>query len=159
MQLMELAILNGTYRDANIKQPTMAFSLASSQQPRLISSPSPVMQQAMRSPAPGQQPNLMPHLIRQIQSQQALMQGANQHAALMQQSPESGGFFYAPYEYSPYTLTPSILEYPMDTTGVLGKHRYTDTLIQTDNYSMKLLVLTAGTSSFLTSAVALCSLI
>ncbi|XP_014013642.1 protein quaking-A isoform X2 [Salmo salar] len=120
MQLMELAILNGTYRDANIKQPTMAFSLASSQQPRLISSPSPVMQQAMRSPAPGQQPNLMPHLIRQIQSQQALMQGANQHAALMQQSPESGGFFYAPYEYSPYTLTPSILEYPMDTTGVLG---------------------------------------
>uniref|UniRef100_A0A4W5LLU9 Uncharacterized protein n=1 Tax=Hucho hucho TaxID=62062 RepID=A0A4W5LLU9_9TELE len=99
---------------------TMAFSLASSQQPRLISSPSPVMQQAMRSPAPGQQPNLMPHLIRQIQSQQALMQGANQHAALMQQSPESGGFFYAPYEYSPYTLTPSILEYPMDTTGVLG---------------------------------------
>ncbi|KAL0984088.1 hypothetical protein UPYG_G00136940 [Umbra pygmaea] len=119
MQLMELAILNGTYRDANIKPPTMAFSMGS-QQPRLLSSPSPVMQQAMRNPAPVQQPNLMPHLIRQIQSQQALMQGANQHAALMQQSPESGGFFYAPYDYSPYTLTPSILEYPMDTTGVLG---------------------------------------
>lgn len=119
-----------------VRAATMAFSLASSQQPRLITSPSPVMQQAMRNPAPVQQPNLMPHLIRQIQSQQALMQGANQHAALMQQSPESGGFFYAPYEYSPYTLTPSILEYPMDTTGVLGKHRCTDTLIQTDRQTI-----------------------
>ncbi|CAB1338134.1 unnamed protein product [Coregonus sp. 'balchen'] len=56
-------------------------------------------------------------LVPAIQSQQALMQGANQHAGLMQQSPESGGFFYTPYEYSPYTLTPSILEYPMDTSG------------------------------------------
>lgn len=33
MQLMELAILNGTYRDANIKSPALAFSLQ--RQPRL----------------------------------------------------------------------------------------------------------------------------
>lgn len=56
-------------------------------------------------------------LIRQIQSS-ALVPGANPHPALVQQGPESG-IIYTPYEY-PYTLTPSILEYPIDSTGVLG---------------------------------------
>ncbi|KAM6951738.1 protein quaking-B isoform 2-T2 [Aplochiton taeniatus] len=116
MQLMELAILNGTYRDANIKTHTMAFSLASPQAPRMITGHSPVLPTAMRHPAPVNTPTLMP-LLRQIQSS-ALMPGANHHAALMQQAQESG-LIYAPYEY-PYTLGPSILEYPIDSTGVLG---------------------------------------
>ncbi|XP_067101408.1 protein quaking-B isoform X2 [Osmerus mordax] len=117
MQLMELAILNGTYRDANIKTATMGFSLASHQAPRIITGPSPMLPSTLRNPTPLSTPTIMPHLIRQIQSS-ALMQGANPHAALMQQAQESG-IIYAPYEY-PYTLTPSILEYPIDSTGVLG---------------------------------------
>ncbi|XP_041830557.1 protein quaking-B isoform X4 [Melanotaenia boesemani] len=116
MQLMELAILNGTYRDANVKTPTAAFPLATPQAPRIITGPTPVLPPTLRNPAPVTTPTLMP-LIRQIQSS-TLVPGANPHPALVQQGPESG-IIYTPYEY-PYTLTPSILEYPIDSTGVLG---------------------------------------
>ncbi|XP_043957757.1 protein quaking-B isoform X4 [Gambusia affinis] len=116
MQLMELAILNGTYRDANVKTPTASFPLANHQAPRIITGPAPVLPPNLRNPAPVTTPTIMP-LIRQIQSS-ALVPGANPHPALVQQGPESG-IIYTPYEY-PYTLTPSILEYPIDSTGVLG---------------------------------------
>ncbi|KAK2921516.1 hypothetical protein Q8A73_001001 [Channa argus] len=118
MQLMELAILNGTYRDANIKPSSLAFSLAATTQtPRVLSGPAPVLAPptALRTPAPTG-PALMP-LIRQIQAvlpngTPALMQGAG---------PEAGLIYAAPYEY-PYALAPaSILEYPLDSGGVLGK--------------------------------------
>ncbi|XP_016890104.1 protein quaking-B isoform X2 [Cynoglossus semilaevis] len=115
MQLMELAILNGTYRDANVKTPTAAFPLATPQAPRIITGPTPVLPPNLRNPAPVTTPTLMP-LIRQIQSS-ALVPGGNPHPALVQQGPESG-IIYTPYDY-PYTLTPSILEYPIDSTGVL----------------------------------------
>ncbi|XP_028990144.1 protein quaking-B isoform X1 [Betta splendens] len=115
MQLMELAILNGTYRDANVKTPTAAFPLATPQAPRIITGPTPVLPPTLRNPAPVTTPTIMP-LIRQIQSS-TLVPGANPHPALVQQGPESG-IIYTPYEY-PYTLTPSILEYPIDSTGVL----------------------------------------
>ncbi|XP_076154042.1 protein quaking-B isoform X5 [Alosa pseudoharengus] len=117
MQLMELAILNGTYRDANVKSP-LAFSLAASAQaPRIMTGPSPVMPTAtLRAPQPTQ-PTLMP-LIRQIQTSALMPAGTPHPGTLMQQSPESG-IIYAPYDY-PYTLAPSILEYPIDSTGVLG---------------------------------------
>ncbi|XP_034049507.1 protein quaking-B isoform X2 [Thalassophryne amazonica] len=116
MQLMELAILNGTYRDANVKMPTATFQLATPQAPRIITGPTPVLPPTLRAPAPVTTPTIMP-LIRQIQSA-ALMPGASPHPALVQQAPESG-IIYTPYEY-PYTLAPSILEYPIDSTGVLG---------------------------------------
>ncbi|XP_051770166.1 protein quaking-B isoform X2 [Ctenopharyngodon idella] len=154
MQLMELAILNGTYRDANVKSPfwprcsqqeattqsafvdasslmsawcvpgfrnqsALAFSLAATAQaPRIITGPSPVMPTgALRTPAPTA-PTLMP-LIRQIQTS-AIMPTGTPHHALVPQTPESG-IIYAPYDY-PYTLAPatSILEYPIDSSGVLG---------------------------------------
>ncbi|XP_028822799.1 protein quaking-B isoform X2 [Denticeps clupeoides] len=119
MQLMELAILNGTYRDANIKSP-LAFSLAASAQaPRIITGPAPVMPAAaLRTPAPAG-PTLMP-LIRQIQTSALMPAGTPHPATLVPQAPESG-IIYAPYEY-PYALAPatSILEYPIDSTGVLG---------------------------------------
>ncbi|MEQ2217040.1 hypothetical protein XENOCAPTIV_003781 [Xenoophorus captivus] len=153
MQLMELAILNGTYRDANVKThclcsfllpcllyvlscgcanthiivrllhraATAAFPLATPQAPRIITGPTPVLGPTMRNPAPVTTPTLMP-LIRQIQSS-ALVPGGNPHPALVQQGPESG-IIYTPYEY-PYTLTPSILEYPIDSTGVLGTYQST----------------------------------
>ncbi|CAG01998.1 unnamed protein product, partial [Tetraodon nigroviridis] len=129
VQLMELAILNGTYRDANVKtrkddimarrwgrSAAGAFPLATPQAPRIITGPTPVLPPTLRNPAPVTTPTIMP-LIRQIQSS-ALVPGANPHPALVQQGPESG-IIYTPYEY-PYTLTPSILEYPIDSTGVLG---------------------------------------
>ncbi|KAM4692852.1 KH domain-containing RNA-binding protein QKI isoform 8-T9 [Discoglossus pictus] len=109
MQLMELAILNGTYRDANLKSPT-------AQAPRIITGPAPVMPPAaLRTPTPAG-PTLMP-LIRQIQT--AVMPNGAPHPTLMQQGPE-GGLIYTPYDY-PYTLAPatSILEYPIES-GVLG---------------------------------------
>lgn len=93
-----------------------AFPLGTPQAPRIITGPTPVLPPALRNPAPVSTPTLMP-LIRQIQSS-TLMQGGNPHPALVQQGPESG-IIYTPYEY-PYTLTPSILEYPIDSTGVLG---------------------------------------
>ncbi|XP_065257433.1 KH domain-containing RNA-binding protein QKI isoform X10 [Emys orbicularis] len=120
MQLMELAILNGTYRDANIKSPALAFSLAATAQaPRIITGPAPVLPPAaLRTPTPAG-PTIMP-LIRQIQT--AVMPNGTPHptAAIVPQGPEAG-LIYTPYEY-PYTLAPatSILEYPIEPSGVLG---------------------------------------
>lgn len=114
MQLMELAILNGTYRDANLKP-------SSTQTPRVLSGPAPVLAPptVIRTPAPAG-PALMP-LIRQIQT--VLPNGTPHPAALMQGAgPESGLIYAAPYDY-PYALAApaSILEYPLDSGGVLGK--------------------------------------
>ncbi|KAM3863194.1 KH domain-containing RNA-binding protein QKI isoform 2-T2 [Diretmus argenteus] len=118
MQLMELAILNGTYRDANIKSPALAFSLAASSQTRLLSGPTPILAPptALRTPAPAG-PALMP-LIRQIQT--VLPNGTHPGGALVPGA-ESGLIYATPYEY-PYALAApaSILEYPLDTSGVLG---------------------------------------
>ncbi|XP_039865865.1 protein quaking-B-like [Simochromis diagramma] len=122
MQLMELAILNGTYRDASIKTSSLAFSFAASsvsqQASRVLSGPAPVLAPptALRTPAPTG-PTLMP-LIRQIQTvlpngTPALMAGVG---------PESGLIYTTPYDY-PYALAApaSILEYPLDSGGMLGK--------------------------------------
>ncbi|XP_051772987.1 protein quaking-B-like isoform X1 [Chanodichthys erythropterus] len=124
MQLMELAILNGTYRDANIKSPALAFSLAASAQaPRIITGPAPVLPPtALRTPTPAG-PTIMP-LIRQIQT---VMPNGSTHpaaATLVQPGPESGLIYATPYEY-PYTLAPatSILEYPIDSSGVLASSK------------------------------------
>uniref|UniRef100_A0A8C2TBY5 K Homology domain-containing protein n=1 Tax=Coturnix japonica TaxID=93934 RepID=A0A8C2TBY5_COTJA len=120
MQLMELAILNGTYRDANIKSPALAFSLAATAQaPRIITGPAPVLPPAaLRTPTPAG-PTIMP-LIRQIQT--AVMSNGTPHptAAIVPPGPEAG-LIYTPYKY-PYTLAPatSILEYPIEPSGVLG---------------------------------------
>lgn len=100
----------------------LAFSLAATAQaPRIITGPAPVLPPAaLRTPTPGG-PTLMP-LIRQIQTA-AVMPNGSPHptATLVQQGPEAG-LIYTPYDY-PYTLAPatSILEYPIETSGVLGK--------------------------------------
>ncbi|XP_034537950.1 protein quaking-B-like [Notolabrus celidotus] len=122
MQLMELAILNGTYRDANIKPSSLAFCLAaSSQSPRIVSGPAPVFAPptGMRTPAPTG-PALMP-LIRQIQT--VLPNGTPHPAALMPGAGPESSFIYAtPYDYQYALAAPaSILEYPLDSGGVSGK--------------------------------------
>ncbi|XP_073690769.1 KH domain-containing RNA-binding protein QKI-like [Garra rufa] len=116
MQLMELAILNGTYRDANIKSP-------SAQAPRIITGPAPVLPPtALRTPTPAG-PTIMP-LIRQIQTVMPNGTGHPATATLVQPGPESGLIYATPYEY-PYTLAPatSILEYPIDSSGVLASSK------------------------------------
>ncbi|XP_036815538.1 protein quaking-B isoform X1 [Oncorhynchus mykiss] len=120
MQLMELAILNGTYRDANIKSPALAFSLAANAQaPRIIAGPAPMPQNTLRTSTPAG-PTLMP-LIRQIQT---CMPNGSPHPGVMTQGPESGLIYASPYDY-PYTLAPatSILEYPIDSSGVLASSK------------------------------------
>lgn len=105
----------------------LAFSLAATAQaPRIITGPAPVLPPAaLRTPTPAG-PTIMP-LIRQIQT--AVMPNGTPHptAAIVPPGPEAG-LIYTPYEY-PYTLAPatSILEYPIEPSGVLGKifvHRW-----------------------------------
>ncbi|XP_067900698.1 protein quaking-B isoform X2 [Heterodontus francisci] len=146
MQLMELAILNGTYRDANIKSrgglhdtgnffqsaqfshtlprsfSALAFSLAATAQaPRIITGPTSVLQPAaLRAPTPAG-PTIMP-LIRQIQTATVMPNGSPHPTTIVPPAPEAG-LIYTPYDY-PYTLAPatSILEYPIEPSGVLGLH-------------------------------------
>uniref|UniRef100_A0A2K5Z6I5 STAR protein homodimerisation region domain-containing protein n=1 Tax=Mandrillus leucophaeus TaxID=9568 RepID=A0A2K5Z6I5_MANLE len=111
MQLMELAILNGTYRDANIKSPALAA-------PRIITGPAPVLPPAaLPTPTPAD-PTLMP-LIRQIQTT-VMPNGIPHPTAIVPRGPEAG-LIYTPYEY-PYTLAAAtlILEYPIEPSDVLS---------------------------------------
>lgn len=123
MQLMELAILNGTYRDTNIKTPPLAFSLAAAaaaaQGQRLIAGPPGQVlppQAHMRPPTPGGGPIM--NIIRPAQMATMLPNGT---PALMPPGPEGGLIYTSPYDY-PYALAPtSLLEYPIEHSGVLGK--------------------------------------
>ncbi|XP_036811018.1 protein quaking-A isoform X1 [Oncorhynchus mykiss] len=123
MQLMELAILNGTYRDTNIKTHPLAFSLAAAaaaaQGPRLMQAPQGQLMaphQQMRPPTPAGPPIM--NIIRQPQMQGMLPNGT---PTLVPPSPDGGILYASPYDY-PYALAPtSLLEYPIDHSGVLGK--------------------------------------
>ncbi|XP_041703081.1 protein quaking-A isoform X4 [Coregonus clupeaformis] len=114
MQLMELAILNGTYRDTNIKTP----AAAAAQGPRLMQAPQGQLMaphQQMRPPTPAGPPIM--NIIRQPQMQGMLPNGT---PTLVPPSPEGGILYASPYDY-PYALAPtSLLEYPIDHSGVLG---------------------------------------
>ncbi|XP_066522872.1 protein quaking-A isoform X2 [Hoplias malabaricus] len=116
MQLMELAILNGTYRDTNIKTPAAA---AASQAPRLLAAPGgQVLPPAtLRPPTPAGTP--LVNIMRPAQMAAMLSNGA---PALVPPAPDAGIIYTAaPYEY-PYALAPaSLLEYPVEHAGVLGK--------------------------------------
>ncbi|XP_032900782.1 protein quaking-like isoform X5 [Amblyraja radiata] len=114
MQLMELAILNGTYRDANIKAPT-------AQGPRLITGPgAPMLPPAALRASTQAGPAIM-NIIRPIQTTAVMPNGTPHPGALVPPSPEAGIIYTTPYDY-PYALTPagSLLEYPMEPSGVLG---------------------------------------
>ncbi|XP_048083224.1 protein quaking-A isoform X2 [Alosa alosa] len=126
MQLMELAILNGTYRDTNIKTPPLAFSLAAAaaaaQGPRLIAAPpgQVLPPSALRPPpSPAGAPQIM-NLIRPTQMTAAML--PNGTPTLVPPGPDAGIIYTtSPYDY-PYTLAPtSLLEYPMEPGGMLGK--------------------------------------
>ncbi|XP_071374550.1 protein quaking-A isoform X2 [Centroberyx affinis] len=114
MQLMELAILNGTYRDTNIKTP----AAAAAQGPRLIAAPTGQVlpPPALRPPAPAGTPIM--NIIRPTQMAAMLPNGT---PALVPPTPDGGLIYTTPYDY-PYALAPtSLLEYPIEHSGVLGK--------------------------------------
>ncbi|XP_062325587.1 protein quaking-A isoform X2 [Osmerus eperlanus] len=114
MQLMELAILNGTYRDTNIKTP----AAAAAQGPRLIAAPpgQVLPPGSMRPPTPGGTPIM--NIIRPGQMAAMLPNGT---PTLVPPTPDGGIIYTTPYDY-PYTLAPtSLLEYPLEHSGVLGK--------------------------------------
>ncbi|XP_042194784.1 protein quaking-A isoform X2 [Callorhinchus milii] len=114
MQLMELAILNGTYRDANIRPPTP-------QGPRLITAPgAPMLPPATLRASTPAGPAIM-NIIRPIQTTAVMPNGTPHPSALVPPSPEAGIIYTAPYDY-PYALAPtaSLLEYPMEASSVLG---------------------------------------
>ncbi|XP_068436157.1 protein quaking-A isoform X4 [Clinocottus analis] len=117
MQLMELAILNGTYRDNNIKTP----AAAAAQGQRLIAAPpGQVMPpQALRPQTPGGGP-----IMNLIRSPQMAAMMSNGTPTLVPPSPDGGLIYTTPYDY-PYALAPtSLLEYPIEHSGVLGKRAW-----------------------------------
>ncbi|TRZ00851.1 hypothetical protein DNTS_020554 [Danionella cerebrum] len=117
MQLMELAILNGTYRDTNIKPP----AAAAAQGPRLIAAPAgQVLPPAtLRPPTPAGTPIM--NIIRPTQMATVLPNGT---PTLVPPTPDAGIIYTTPYDY-PYALAPtSLLEYPIEHSGVLGKRAW-----------------------------------
>uniref|UniRef100_UPI00358E5238 KH domain-containing RNA-binding protein QKI-like isoform X2 n=1 Tax=Myxine glutinosa TaxID=7769 RepID=UPI00358E5238 len=146
IQLMELAILNGTYRDVHGKphvQTPSGRSLPTSPPIGHAPAPGPILPGTIAAPASasstvaahhqqhrpvvsGLPPSpavtaatLMP-LIRPFQA--TAMLPPTPHAALVQPASEAG-FLYGPFDYhNPYALTPatSIFEYPLEPSGVMG---------------------------------------
>ncbi|XP_039536858.1 protein quaking-A isoform X2 [Pimephales promelas] len=117
MQLMELAILNGTYRDTNIKTP----AAAAAQGQRLIASPAGqvLSPSALRPPTPAGTPIM--NIIRPTQMATVLPNGT---PTLVPPTPDGGIIYTTPYDY-PYALAPtSLLEYPIEHSGVLGKRAW-----------------------------------
>lgn len=103
---------------------TFAFSLAAAaaaaQGPRLISAQTGQVlpPQALRPPTPAGAP-----IMNLIRPQVAAML-PNGTPTLVPSTPDGGLIYTGPYEY-PYTLAPtSLLEYPIEHTGVLGKRAW-----------------------------------
>lgn len=104
---------------------TLAFSLAAAaaaaQGPRLIAAPTGQVlpPPALRPPTPAGAPIM--NLIRPTQMAAMLPNGT---PTLVPPTPDAGLIYTTPYEY-PYALAPtSLLEYPIEHSGVLGKRAW-----------------------------------
>ncbi|XP_078619360.1 KH domain-containing RNA-binding protein QKI-like isoform X2 [Branchiostoma floridae x Branchiostoma japonicum] len=138
-QLMELAILNGTYRDNNTKNMTSSlpsdlaltapslYAFAGTDQkagltlysPRGVPAPNTPMvapPTAVRSPMPAGAPLIATPVLQRLPSTQQIMSnGLLPHMM----SPESN-FLYTPYDY-PYSVpASSILQYPIEPSEAIG---------------------------------------
>ncbi|XP_050721625.1 protein held out wings-like isoform X8 [Eriocheir sinensis] len=122
-QLMELAIINGTYRDSSSKNP--------GEVPRLLT-PGMTLQSPMRTTTPlGGHPLIMPTRI-PVPTTTALLNGtgAGMPPPLIAAGDASTGLMYAPYAAAEYAAanyaalsSPLLTEYPPDATGVAVKQR------------------------------------
>ncbi|XP_035685817.1 protein quaking-like isoform X3 [Branchiostoma floridae] len=140
-QLMELAILNGTYRDNNTKNMTSSlpsdlaltapslYAFAGTDQkagltlysPRGVPAPNTPMvapPTAVRSPMPAGAPLIATPVLQRLPSTQQIMSnGLLPHMM----SPESN-FLYTPYDY-PYSVpASSILQYPIEPSEAIGRN-------------------------------------
>lgn len=123
-QLMELALLNGTYREPNVAKAQTAFTAAPLVSPRTVPPPGPALvPQPLRSPTPAAQAHLMatPFLPR-VSSQSILASGLNgfNHAVGHTMLPAQDASGSIIYHIDPYQmgLTPALLDYQ----GTPGSH-------------------------------------
>ncbi|XP_022089807.1 protein quaking-A-like isoform X2 [Acanthaster planci] len=133
-QLMELAIINGTFRDTSSKNSSnpstplveippggCAFIPAS---PRPMIAPgAALIPQPLRSPTPAANPQLLAHppaaLFPRMASGQTLL--ANSVAPPMVSTADGTSFMISPYEHYPYAVTPTVLDYPpTPSEGTIG---------------------------------------
>ncbi|WAR08969.1 QKI-like protein, partial [Mya arenaria] len=139
-QLMELAIINGTYRDTSKPTSTQTTTASATQAARFITSPMAGMtaMQQLRSPTPAGAPLILaPRMPIGIQTTQAASNAALSNMLMNGGPPplvspsEAGnqGLMYNPYEY-PFNFTPgtAIMEYPtldQSAAGAVPKMRRT----------------------------------
>ncbi|XP_064114668.1 protein held out wings isoform X2 [Macrobrachium rosenbergii] len=145
-QLMELAIINGTYRDSSSKNAVAFFASAQSSHfnggrlypvngevPRLLT-PGMGLQSPIRTTTPlGGPPLIMPARIH-VPTSTSLINGTGSAGIpppLIAASDASAGLLYAPYaaaaEYAAANYaaitSPLLTEYPPDAAGVAAKQR------------------------------------
>ncbi|XP_050721624.1 protein held out wings-like isoform X7 [Eriocheir sinensis] len=127
-QLMELAIINGTYRDSSKIE---GLGPLTGEVPRLLT-PGMTLQSPMRTTTPlGGHPLIMPTRI-PVPTTTALLNGtgAGMPPPLIAAGDASTGLMYAPYAAAEYAAanyaalsSPLLTEYPPDATGVAVKQR------------------------------------
>ncbi|XP_070567891.1 KH domain-containing RNA-binding protein QKI-like isoform X2 [Ptychodera flava] len=126
-QLMELAILRGTFREntpnnTNLKamHPEL-FYMENCFLPDVPTSMVPptttVLPQALRSPTPAVHPHLISsQLMPRMANGQALLANGLPHGTLL---PHEAALAYPHYETYPYAM-PALLEYPVEATATVG---------------------------------------
>ncbi|XP_064114669.1 protein held out wings isoform X4 [Macrobrachium rosenbergii] len=133
-QLMELAIINGTYRDSSSKNAEIeALGHLTGEVPRLLT-PGMGLQSPIRTTTPlGGPPLIMPARIH-VPTSTSLINGTGSAGIpppLIAASDASAGLLYAPYaaaaEYAAANYaaitSPLLTEYPPDAAGVAAKQR------------------------------------
>ncbi|XP_062575808.1 KH domain-containing RNA-binding protein qki.L-like isoform X5 [Saccostrea cucullata] len=145
-QLMELAIINGTYRDTSKPATSQAGpggQSASSQAPRFLTAASPLTAGItaathLRSPTPAGAPLILAPRMPQVATSSASMMNP---PPLVSPTDTAGtGLVYNPYEY-PYSLQPTaaIVEYPTSfeqtAAGAVPKIRRTLDSVRTHPYT------------------------
>ncbi|XP_006813636.1 KH domain-containing RNA-binding protein qki.L-like [Saccoglossus kowalevskii] len=106
-QLMELAILNGTFRDNGAVQTGVPAMMPQT----------PMMPQALRSPTPAMHPHMISSaLLPRMMNGQALIANGLHQTLLPHDSPLA----YPHYESYPYAMSPALLEYPVETAATIG---------------------------------------
>lgn len=146
-QLMELAIINGTYRDTSKPATTQAGGQSStsthlqfSEAPRFLTAASPLTAgiSQLRSPTPAGAPLILAPRMPQVATSTAAM--INPPPLVSPTDSAATGLMYNPYEY-PYSLQPAatLVEYPtsIDQTaaGAVPKMRRTLDTVRTHPYT------------------------
>ncbi|XP_038047376.1 protein quaking-A-like isoform X3 [Patiria miniata] len=123
-QLMELAIINGTFRDTTSKAHQSSNPNTPLTSPRQMIPPgTALIPQPLRSPTPAANPQLIAHpsaaLFPRMASGQTIL--ANGMAPPMVSTADGTSIMFSPYEHYPYAMTPTMLDYPpTPSEGTIG---------------------------------------